>query len=99
MNDIRWATETYLAPGKWLQSVENDGCGISQKTKLSQTDIQNEAIMMGLRLSEGITLPPTLLNKINALSDHGLLESYDGKTRATSQGRLLLNAVIRELLT
>lgn len=43
-------------PEKWLQSVADQGHGIQSKTKLSQEQVSEEIIMMGLRLKNGIKI-------------------------------------------
>ena len=65
-----------------------------------------EYLMMGIRLREGIDLgryealagSPLNTNKINALGDLGMISLSGGSLIATAKGRLLLNAIIRELV-
>jgi oxygen-independent coproporphyrinogen-3 oxidase len=97
----RIATETHLAPTVWLKAVEAGGNGESLRTSLSQEDIETEAIMMGLRLSEGVPIGvfKDYLNKFNGLVDDGMLEVESGAVRVTPKGRPLLNAILREILT
>lgn len=44
----------YHKPEKWLNSVEEQGHGIQYNNKLTKTEIIQELIMMGTRLSSGI---------------------------------------------
>ena len=63
--------------------------------------------MMGMRLFEGLDLErhealagkPLSVKKIQELTDWGMIVVDGARLRATSQGRAVLNAVLRELLT
>ncbi len=101
----RHATETTLGPGEWLARVERFGSGETVCSPLRPADVGEEALMMGLRLTEGVD--PELLrglglcldtSKINELALHGMLQKRNGRLVATGRGRLLLNAVLRHLL-
>lgn len=101
----RWATEAVRAPGDWLTRVERDDGSATERVALSGRDAGEEALMMGLRLAEGVetgrieqlglALNP---NDINALCGDGVLEVRSGRLRTTPGGRLVLNAVLRRLL-
>jgi len=99
----RLATETPLSPVEWLRLVETTGAGESRRTKVSPEDNRAEAVMMGLRLSEGI--PEFLLtddrgksNEIKYLCENDFLVSREGRLIATHSGRLVLNRLISALL-
>ncbi|NNE78800.1 MAG: coproporphyrinogen III oxidase [Silicimonas sp.] len=95
----RNATECHMAPSAWLKAVESNRDGTSLRRVLAHEDARIEAVMMGLRLAEGV--PASLLtnvSKINELEDLRLLESDDTTVRVTPRGRPLLNAVLRDLL-
>lgn len=105
LNGIRYATETHLAPGAWLEAV-NKGNGESLREPLSSEDAAAEYLMMGVRLTEGLdmvrytqisgrALPQS---KLADLADLGMVTISDQRLRATHQGRAVLNAVLRELL-
>ena len=106
-NGQRLATETALAPGAWLERVETLGTGETVREALDAEAALAEAIMMGLRLADGISLERLarvpqlgeLLNKINILEEDGLLEQDAGRVRVTDTGRLLLNRVASVLLS
>ena len=101
----KFATETVLSPGGWLNAVENIGTGESLRALLSDEDQFAERLLMGLRLSEGVDLAgsdsaqnPTFVNNINGLSDLGLV-GYENQTLlATHKGRPVLNGILRSLL-
>ncbi|MGB1034894.1 MAG: radical SAM family heme chaperone HemW, partial [Primorskyibacter sp.] len=48
----KYATETALAPGRWLQDVSQGG-GEAQRTAITPKDQAGEYLMMGLRITEG----------------------------------------------
>ena len=106
-NGQRLATETALAPGAWLERVETLGTGETVREALDAEAALAEAIMMGLRLADGISLERLarvpqlgeLLKKINILEEDGLLEQDAGRVRVTDTGRLLLNRVASVLLS
>lgn len=100
----RLATEAQRDPAAWLCAVENRGSGELPETTLSNTDVAEECLLMGLRLTEGV--PLQRLRELGVDTDHwpsrdqliadGLL-LQDEKLKATAKGRLLLNAVLQAL--
>lgn len=97
----RYATETPLAPGNWLQRVERSGCGEGPRRVIGAADDLAERLMMGLREVEGVALgalEPDLYNRISNLEELGLLRQQSGKLALTPEGRPVLNAVLRALL-
>ncbi len=104
-NSQKIATETFLNPARWLKSV-SDGDGESSRTVLSPEDQANEYLMMCIRLDEGLNIDrfediagrPLDRTKLDHLDSIGMIERRDHNLRATTQGRAVLNAVIRELL-
>lgn len=105
LNGTRWATEAPRAPGDWLRHVETGVPGELPRDIVSGADRALEYLMMGLRLNDGIDLAryQTIAglslnaNKINGLVDIGVLRATEVGIAATAKGRLVLNAVIREL--
>ena len=106
LNGQRLATDTPLSPSRWLQQVERTGNGEYPRQSLSGADQAAEYLMMGLRLSERISLDryealadsPLNSRDINMLQDLSLVEVDPGRMRVTQSGRPVLNAIIRELL-
>ncbi|KIC36296.1 radical SAM family heme chaperone HemW [Leisingera sp. ANG-M7] len=105
LNGHRYATETYLAPGAWLNAVSK-GSGESLRELLNREDAAAEYLMMGMRLTEGLDmarydqlsghkLPE---DRLDDLARMGMVTISDQRLRATNQGRAVLNAVLRELL-
>lgn len=98
--DGRWATETHESPAKWLASVAY-GDGENVRRVVDRTEAEEEAMMMGLRLREGVQRPENSVyaKKIKELENDGLLLVHGDRVVATPQGRPVLNAVIRHILT
>jgi oxygen-independent coproporphyrinogen-3 oxidase len=90
------ASAMVKSPEKWLEKVQANGNGLEVWQKLIPAEQEEERVMMGLRLHEGIEMPTTLDTK--KLIADGLLERIGTKTRATKQGMLLLNHIISKLL-
>ncbi len=100
------ATKQWLSPNKWLSEAEK-GNADSEKLLLTPSDQADEYVIMGLRLSEGISKSRYASLNNNPLSQDALdhlasLNMIDVKgdiVRATTNGRMLLNTVIKEMLT
>ncbi len=99
-NGRRQATEAYPMPTDWLSRV-GKGSGDRHVETLSPEEADEERLMMGLRLTEGVSDSKfqKYRNKINILCDSGQLKMINGRVSTTDSGRLLLNAVLREILT
>ena len=102
----RLATVSPKAPAAWLQRVEMAGNGEQGRDELSRADQYAEAVMMGLRLKDGVSLhrlqaasDRNIDNKISMLTEIGMVEIVDGNLRTTTAGRPVLNAILRQLLT
>ena len=99
----RWATETEIAPIKWLQMVEKNGTGQTKSSVMDAADVLTERLMMGLRLESGVnidTLPENqeILNNIKYLREDGLIEFSGTNLKLTPTGRPLLNSVLAGIL-
>lgn len=102
----RLATATHRLPGAWIDAVEAGGDGVSDFEEITPGEQGDEMMMMGLRLSEGVSLTRharlsgAALSpaRINALVDDGLLAQEGDILRATPQGRLVLDALLARLL-
>lgn len=106
LSDDRYATSTTLAPTAWLRSVETTGTGEVERTIITPEDQLIEYAMMSLRLSEGMDLDlmatfpryDQMLARIEKLQETGYLKSNAGRVVVQPEYRILLNAVLRELL-
>jgi len=106
LNRQRWATEAPKQPGAWLQMVEAGNAGETPRTTSSQEDHTLEYLLMSLRLAEGsdmarfkaisgYDLPEV---KLRELETAGLVRREAGHLKTSAEGRLLLNAILRDLL-
>ena len=102
----RHASISPRQPDAWLDQVETQGRGHEPLREMGPAEIASEALLMGLRLHEGMPvsrLPhpcrgEDLYNKINGLMSLGLVSFHNGILCATARGRMLLNTVITELM-
>jgi oxygen-independent coproporphyrinogen-3 oxidase len=101
----RRATENLRSPSAWLQQVEATGSGRVVDDVLSGPEQANEVLLMSLRLNEGMDLDrveklrgsPLDRQKLARLESHGMIARTGRQVTTTKAGRLLLNAIIREL--
>jgi len=105
-NDTRQGTENHRAPDIWLQQTTQQGHGIKTNDDIGKQDAMREALMMGLRLSEGIdlqkwyakfaTLLPNFLpvDRLARLQEEGYITQDSTTLRATRAGLQRLNAVL-----
>jgi len=103
---VRRATVTERQPERWLACVESEGHGIVESTPLDPEQQADEALLMGLRLTEGLDLDRLAAlsgfrpaeRAIDTLAAHGLVERLSpGRLRATREGRIILNEVVLRL--
>ena len=106
----KYALRNLRAPETWLQAVETKGRGCEEEALLTASERRDELLMMGLRLSEGVTRERFRAEvkapieqafesgRLHPLCDAGFLELDDRGLRATSAGRQRLNAVLAQLL-
>lgn len=99
----RIATSTLRAPEAWLAHVTEHGHGLERFDEVTPEEQGTEALLMGLRLAEGVAVAPIEakrgrpLARIGALQSQGLITTEAGRLRATPRGRLVLNAVLKAL--
>ncbi len=105
LDGVRWATEAPRMPGDWLARVASGAAGEMPRDVVPGMERALEYLMMGLRLTEGIDLSRYQAlagfslnnNKINDLLNSDLLRPTQHGIATTARGRLVLNAVIRDL--
>jgi len=102
----RHATENHRAPDIWLQQTGIEGHGLKRSDKIEADTARREAIMMGLRLTQGIDKDKWREKFITTLSDflpadrltRLIQENYvtenETTLRATRAGLQRLNAVL-----
>ena len=97
------ATQTLKSPERWLERVERDGCGLEIIQPIGTSERAIEQLLTGLRLREGLVLTPALksqlaMDRITFYEAQGLLEREGNRLRASTQGWLVLNRLLNELL-
>lgn len=110
LNGVKQATRAHRAPELWLERVRANGHGAHDFETVDFAERGREALMMGLRLAEGVPLSRieaetgrpfsefVNLAQARILEDEGLLTLAQGTIAATPQGRQKLNAVLSFLL-
>ncbi|MCB9991008.1 MAG: coproporphyrinogen III oxidase [Rhodospirillales bacterium] len=108
IDGVKQATRGHRAPQIWLDRAANDGHGGHPFEEIDPQQCFSEALMMGLRLRDGV-----LLRKLSeaaggqydldearlaALEQEGLIWRTDERLAATAAGRQRLNALLRYLL-
>lgn len=104
------ATVRHKKPENWLAAVADRGSGLSEERALTPTEQASEALLMGLRLREGIDLA-VLAGRFglggNALIDadkaafyarQGLVWQEGSRIGVTPQGLSLLDGLLGELV-
>ena len=105
LNGSRWATEAPKSPALWLEMVKAGTAPELPRSALNAEERGLEYLLMSLRLTEGLDLgryaeiSGVELNgeKIRSLTDMGMLTQSNTHLRTTAAGRMVLNAVLREL--
>jgi oxygen-independent coproporphyrinogen-3 oxidase len=99
-------TVRHKKPENYLSALARNGHSVVEEARLSAREAADEALVMGLRLSEGIEVDslerrfgvpivdPTAVKRLEA---SGHLISCDGRIAATSNGRLVLDRLLAEL--
>ncbi len=110
LGDTLLATRRHRAPEPWATRVEQHGHGSTADEPVLPADRAREALLMGLRLTEGVdrtrfaerttvalddALDPSILA---AALDEGYLVATPTTLRATEAGRLRLDALLAALL-
>lgn len=97
-------------PEDWLAAVTTNGCGLENIEEINRDDRAVEAIMMGLRLKEGICLQTfksrfgqdatTYLDKaaVADLTTDGYMQRNTGMLALTGKGVPLLNFLLPKIL-
>lgn len=106
----KYATRTLKVPETWLERVENNRNGLEEERPLTRTEVIEEKLIMGLRLTKGISLElfekeigipfDTVFpkNRIHDLCEEGLMMKTPFHLFTTLKGRQCLNAILDYLL-
>jgi putative oxygen-independent coproporphyrinogen III oxidase len=102
------ATVRHKKPENWLNAVARNGQGAQSETPLSGRDRSTEALLMGLRLREGVDL--ARIRAISGLDDIvddaaiqrlaalDFLKLEGDRLTITEQGMLLLDSILPEIV-
>lgn len=98
INGNKHATQMLSSPEAWLNAIEKEGVAFQQNYILSSTEAEKERVIMGMRLSSGIT-DYMFLNKkkIDFLESVNLVTTNNNSLKCTNRGRLVLNSIIQYL--
>ena len=100
-------TVRHKKPENFLSAISRNGHGIVEEAPLSSLEAADEALVMGLRLAEGID-PGAIAarfglnsivneDRVNRLVSSGHLARSGSRIALTSSGRLLLDAILGEI--
>ncbi len=104
------ATLRHKKPENWMRAIARNGCGVHSETLLSPQEQAREALLMGLRLGEGVDLarisqrsgiaPAQLVSQADVarLERHGLLKATGEHLGITPAGMLLLDHILGEIV-
>ena len=100
-------TVRHKKPENFLSALRRNGNGIAEEAQLSATEAADEALVMGLRLTEGIDAQSMAdrfglssivdWERVDRLVHSGHLTRESKHIAITSKGRLLLDAILGEI--
>lgn len=105
-----YATLRHKKPENWMGAVDRNGHGLQSEDLLPPDDKAREALLMGLRLGEGVSLSRIAAlsgigvdrlvddRAITQLSGLGLIHRMDDRLRVAPAGMLLLDAILPEVV-
>ena len=105
------ATERHKKPENFLSAVARNGHGLRLENALSLSEQAMEALLMGLRLREGVRLdvmasrfgfaPDALVDfdAVSRLQGHGLIMRNGPHLALSEAGRPLLDAILADIVT
>jgi oxygen-independent coproporphyrinogen-3 oxidase len=100
-------TVRHKKPENFLSAVARNGHGISEEASLSSGEAADEALVMGLRLREGVDAgaisgrfgrPIVDWNRVDRLVDSGHLQRTNTHIALSAAGRLLLDHILGEIV-
>jgi oxygen-independent coproporphyrinogen-3 oxidase len=102
------ATVRHRKPENWLAAVARNGHGTQAEEPLAPHSRATEALLMGLRLAEGVDLAriaalaggiaPIDDAAVTRLAAHGLVARTGDRLRVTEAGALLLDAILPQIV-
>ncbi len=104
----RMATVRHKKPENWMTAVVRNGHGLQSELPLSGAERATEALLMGLRLREGVDLArlraqsgvaePVRRDAVARLQTMGLLTLDADRMSVTERGMLLLDSILPEIV-
>lgn len=102
----RRATVALSNPKTWAEKVVAEGSGLLSDEAVAPVDQATEMMLMGLRLTEGVSLAryerlagqPLDADTLADLVDAGLVTRKDERLCVTASGRPVLNTILAQLL-
>jgi oxygen-independent coproporphyrinogen-3 oxidase len=88
----RVRTTRWKHPARYIAAEDT----IQERETLSARDLENERIMLGLRLAEGVALPPS--KEVDALIARGWARHEGGRLRLTPEGQHFCSEVALRLM-
>jgi len=104
------ATQRQKKPENWLNAMTRSRHGLAEETLLSPETRATEALLMGLRLSEGVSLADIAARTgvvqsmlvddaaVARLEWHGLMRATADRLIVTDAGMVLLDAILAEVV-
>ncbi|WP_439540774.1 radical SAM family heme chaperone HemW [Sphingomonas sp.] len=97
------ATTRHKKPENWIGAVARNGHGVQEEVVLTAAERATEALVMGLRLAEGVDLGRigveyVDLPAVERLAAHGLIVREGERLRVTDAGMPVLEGVLREVV-
>jgi len=96
-------TQRHRKPENFLAGLKRNGHGLAEEERLSPRERADEALVMGLRLAEGVdagriaqlySVEAVDRGAVDRLVDSGHLTRDDSRIRLTDSGRLLLDHIL-----
>jgi putative oxygen-independent coproporphyrinogen III oxidase len=102
------ATVRHKKPENWMTAVQKTGHGLQSDDPLTPTERSTEALLMGLRLAEGVDFAtiaaksgnPSPVNEsaVRRLEAIGLLDRAGTRITVSERGALLLDSILAEIV-
>ena len=94
------ATVRHKKPENWLAGVDRNGHGLQSEEPLDSRTRALEALLMGLRLTNGIEPDPTIVDPaaVAMLERQGLLRVEGARIATTEAGILVLDSVLKTIV-
>jgi oxygen-independent coproporphyrinogen-3 oxidase len=103
LGGARTATRAAKLPDAYQKRVARDGVGWEEAIVLTPAEIAEEALMMGLRITEGVALPTVKsvlnLSRLAALRADGVLAYDEARLWLTPRGRLVADRIAADLVS